>query len=265
MPKNAITISFKGTDSLVNGLQDAKVTGKQISKGNVHSGFYDYYNLIKDELQSAVFKYMTYDDKTKIGGQVGYIIFTGHSLGAAVATLAYSQMKEIIDNRFKINTFKKYILITYGSPQVGNGTFVNDVNQSDLLYNIRFVHGNDLVTKQPNLPGYAHVGIEIKVPSNNIKQIEEPICTITKPETLSSLDSNKDYSQSVQNFGFINVCSILAKWGPPSARDWWQTSSIRDHTTYETSVISDFYYFKEVINLSIKSKKRRAMSRKLKK
>ena len=74
------------------------------------------------------------------------IYITGHSLGAAMATLATSRIEE----------FRKVEqLTTFGSPRVGTRKFVKNISTPHM----RFVNNNDIVTKVPlALMGYKHHG-----------------------------------------------------------------------------------------------------------
>ena len=71
------------------------------------------------------------------------IWFTGHSLGAALATLAADRYDGKIQG-----------LYTFGSPCVGNINFVKYFHISAY----RFVNNNDIVTHWPPLDWYKHVG-----------------------------------------------------------------------------------------------------------
>jgi len=71
------------------------------------------------------------------------IWFTGHSLGAALATLAADRYDGKIQG-----------LYTFGSPSVGNINFVKYFHISAY----RFVNNNDIVTHWPPLDWYQHVG-----------------------------------------------------------------------------------------------------------
>jgi hypothetical protein len=74
--------------------------------------------------------------------------FTGHSLGAALATLAAYDFGNV------------QALYTYGSPRVGNLGFARAFSRSDVPH-YRVVHHHDIVTQVPfPFPaiGYEHVG-----------------------------------------------------------------------------------------------------------
>ena len=71
------------------------------------------------------------------------LFYTGHSLGAALATLAASRRSP-------------RAVYTFGSPRVGNDAFVS-VLQSVPVY--RIVDGSDMIpTLPPEVMGYRHVG-----------------------------------------------------------------------------------------------------------
>lgn len=75
------------------------------------------------------------------------ICFTGHSLGAALATLAISRF-----------TGGSASLYTIGCPRVGNSVFCDRVRERADQGAFRFVNGDDLVTHVPiEAPFYHHV------------------------------------------------------------------------------------------------------------
>lgn len=112
----------------------------------VHKGFFNQFNTIKDELIS---KLDTSDIYTTI--------FTGFSLGGALATLSALLINQIERN---IN------LITFGAPKIGNKAFVNMINTSTKIKRIeRWIYNNDPVPRLP--PGFYYKHI------NGLKQIDE--------------------------------------------------------------------------------------------
>jgi hypothetical protein len=98
--------------------------------GKVHEGFKEYLDLIWPELDRWLQEHP------------GRLLFTGHSLGAALGTLAASLRKPAK-------------LATFGSPRVGNSDFVNTLSGFDIS---RYVDCCDLVTRlPPSSFGLAHV------------------------------------------------------------------------------------------------------------
>lgn len=70
------------------------------------------------------------------------IWMTGHSLGAALATLAADRFGEVQS------------VYTFGSPRVGNRRFMENYS----IPSYRFINGDDIVTRVPPSGLYAHVG-----------------------------------------------------------------------------------------------------------
>ncbi len=83
--------------------------------------------------------------------------FTGHSLGGAMATICATRCRlSMIDSN-------PQELHTFGSPRVGNKTYVNHVK----LQHMRWVNNNDLVTRvPPSWMGYRHTGTQLYFDSN---------------------------------------------------------------------------------------------------
>jgi predicted lipase len=85
------------------------------------------------------------------------ILFTGHSLGAALATLAASLYRP---------SGKVTALYTFGSPRVGNSEFATTLQDTDVY---RYRDCCDVVTRvPPPAMGYAHVGGELYIDRNGL-------------------------------------------------------------------------------------------------
>lgn len=111
-------------------LSDSKQGGK------AHTGFLDAWREVKVELLSYLKSLQS--DHPKIT-----FWFTGHSLGAALATLAADSFGAVQG------------LYTFGSPRVGDASFRDDFH----VLHYRILIGDDIVTKVPIEP-YVHVGQE---------------------------------------------------------------------------------------------------------
>ncbi|WP_319405521.1 lipase family protein [uncultured Desulfosarcina sp.] len=101
--------------------------------GRVHSGFKAALDEVWDELQPAI-------DKLQAQGLKIWI--TGHSLGAALATLAADRLEDVQG------------LYTFGSPRVGDQAFKDRFRSKAF----RVVNGSDIVASVPPAGFFRHVG-----------------------------------------------------------------------------------------------------------
>lgn len=129
-------------------------------ESSVHTGFLHAYQIHKDELIPAISKLARiYPDYS--------IWITGHSLGAALATLLALDL-------VYISQLSPVFLITFGSPRVGNSVFAQAFNNS-AIRNFRVVGGSDIVPHlPPSLIGFQHVPEEIwQVSVDNYSNIRQ--------------------------------------------------------------------------------------------
>jgi triacylglycerol lipase len=130
-------LSFRGTEVSEPSdiLADLKA-GKNIEAigGKIHVGFKGEINKLWPAIEKAV-------------ANINSLYVTGHSLGAAMATIAAGRMQS-----------KVLALITFGSPRVGNKEYVNSLTVS----HYRVQNNCDDVTKVPFLlMGFAHHGTHV--------------------------------------------------------------------------------------------------------
>lgn len=129
-------LAFRGTDQPRDWLANVDAmlapTGREDLPGLVHKGFREAFESVRDELEPAL-------------SGPGPWLFTGHSLGAALATLAAARHKPAA-------------LYTFGSPRVGTGAFAAALGGRPVY---RIVNARDVVTSVP-LPlagvGFEHLG-----------------------------------------------------------------------------------------------------------
>ena len=147
---DCLLVSFRGTSELRDIASDLNATRSAMdiveNKTYVHSGFYNQFLEIKGQLDREVEKYYITHCNSPNKQQ---IIFCGHSLGGALATIAtvyYGQ---------KYPSYKVHC-VTFGSPRVGGKKFVKMYNKTvDTSY--RFVNNNDIVTMIPTRWRFRHV------------------------------------------------------------------------------------------------------------
>ena len=136
---NDIFIVFRGTEpnQMKDILADVKAWRKPArEKGLVHFGFAQAIDKVYDNIVHWI-------NEQKLDGERN-ITCTGHSLGAALAT--------IMASRLDANE-----LYTFGSPRIGNRAFVKEMN-NDGIKHYRFVNNNDIVTKVPFPIRFVHHG-----------------------------------------------------------------------------------------------------------
>jgi triacylglycerol lipase len=137
-------VAFRGTEpgklrDWMSDLDSKLVAGPF---GLVHCGFRLALSHVWDELNACV---AAFQDQ----GQSLWL--TGHSLGAALATLAAARWREADK--------PVHGLYSYGGPRVGNRDFERSLNQDFGARNFRFVNNADLVTRVPlRAMGYSHAG-----------------------------------------------------------------------------------------------------------
>jgi hypothetical protein len=160
--KKIIVVTFRGTATVQSAIQDLKFWKSEadwqtkwpafmpsdnlIPRGlKIHAGFEASYVPVRAKIQASVVKLAKQFPDFQI-------VFTGHSLGGAMAQLAAVDYHDINGNADRIS------LYTYGAPRVGNDDWARFVDQlpfANRMY--RIARSGDPV---PNLPlismGYQH-------------------------------------------------------------------------------------------------------------
>ena len=181
-------ITFRGSDEFRDFITDVNFFKRSLNIwnvdcGKVHSGFYNYYEKLRD----ICFKYIIeYKD----------IVMTGHSLGSSVTYLALETKI-----RFPV---KKVRCVTFGSPRLGNKKFV-DVVDKKVAYNIRVRNSKDPIPSFP-LISYTHCGKDIVFDENG-RCIKRPggvrrLCNVLKSCTIPIISRLK---QSPFDFHYMEA------------------------------------------------------------
>jgi triacylglycerol lipase len=140
-----IIVSFRGTESDPDKLTDLNLILQQTGHGgSVHYGFYQALLSIWDSGLA--------DTINDFGARAGkYVYFTGHSLGAAITTIAAFH--------FVNEQGKTPHVYTFGSPRVGDDAFGSAYDRVLKRTTFRYVNDMDIVVYMPpEKLGYTHVG-----------------------------------------------------------------------------------------------------------
>jgi predicted lipase len=147
--KKRLCIVFRGTDSFTDCLYDLFVIKKHLGNGiKVHRGFLN--QLKSSQLYDKLLAVVREQSEAHPDWSV---CITGHSLGAALATLcSYLLAKELPHVQYNVYAF--------ASPKVGNKRFKEEYNAMPTLYNCRICYNKDCVVAFPTF-WYAHVGVNL--------------------------------------------------------------------------------------------------------
>lgn len=129
-----IVVCFPGTITPSEWFDDADITqvppttlGSYVPGALVHRGFYEIYRGVQGKLREVLAQLSPRP-----------LIFNGHSLGGALATLAYYDF---------VPTYPEALLYTFGAPRVGNPMFAQTLDSQARAF--RYFNTEDVI---PSLP-----------------------------------------------------------------------------------------------------------------
>ncbi len=236
-----VLISIRGTQEGKDLWTDVK--GIQVQMEGypedvyAHLGFYKSFKAIKGFIEKYLSRF--YSNQK--------IIVVGHSLGAAIATLAADWIKTIQD-------ITNVILYTYGSPRVGNPVFVK---QSTLIH-YRIVAEDDPV---PSVPG-ERLSFQIGKYSSRKENPPKMKLVVKKVEDSDDISTSLGYKHHgiLQHFTAlpIRTDALLAHpllWSPGCKGGVYCTSDVaapadlpeRSNFMYQIIKIGDHLMFRSYI------------------
>ena len=138
-----LIVSFRGTEkALKDWLTDFDAAFVNGPCGMVHEGFLVALNSVWKDLWNYL--------ATQRRGRALWV--TGHSLGAALATLTVAKLRFERDE--PVNG-----LYTFGQPRTGDRDFAGRFDADFARQTFRYVNNNDIVARvPPRSSGYSHVG-----------------------------------------------------------------------------------------------------------
>jgi len=154
---DAVFVGFRGSSNIqnwVDNLQVSHITPYSDTNIKVEKGFYHLYMELQNDILQKI-------NELTIKYHTNNLLITGHSLGAALSTLCVFDLTYVMHSRYTP------IVITFGSPRVGNTEFVNQFMKFGFYAN-RITHWRDVVPHVPQeLLDYQHIPQEIWYSENN--------------------------------------------------------------------------------------------------
>jgi len=167
-----VYVVFRGTSTDLNWLEDvdALLVGfLNLAGVKVHQGFWDDYSVVQSTVTTAVLNLIPAIGATGV-------VFTGHSLGGALAELAAFDIGP--------QTGKTVQLYTFGSPRVGNPAYATTL-PSVVPTSWRITNQADIVIHLPQIDlGFQHPTQEVWYSTSTKYQI----CSATNGEDNSCSD-----------------------------------------------------------------------------
>lgn len=157
----SIKIIFRGSTKNIHMQYNLKIKQRKITflnndKIKIHYGYYQ--QIFQGKLYHNIIEFL------KTLNIEEYIIYCcGHSLGGVTSTL-FGYFSSYVFNKTKI------IIVSFGSSKIGNSSFKKSFNNIKNIICYRFYNENDIVAQFPII-NYEHIGIPIKLKSNNIFNI----------------------------------------------------------------------------------------------
>lgn len=167
--KNSILIAFRGSQELRDWLTDANIIRVNMDLHNVpdnerpkaHWGILRQFRSVEDKITDYIDKTIEEDKNIK------NIIYTGHSLGGGLATIALMNFSHKYTNL-------KHLCVTFGAPRVGNKDFRIRF-EKNCAFSKRYVNYFDPVPSLPFSLRYSHSCPSDHINVNIIEHMETGI------------------------------------------------------------------------------------------
>jgi triacylglycerol lipase len=191
---DAIYLIFRGTMTAREWIKDFNiglVPHMLPGQGKVHDGFQQLYGLMHSTIIETL---GTIKLKRKL-------FIAGHSLGAALATLAFADIGAAMD-------WKTEEMYTFGSPRVGDNDFVTAFNRRYAARSYRIINTSDIVGSIP-LP-VPIVGIV----GGYFSHVETPIDFTFQADDLEQNHMMKTYLSALEDANRRKgILGRLKSWG----------------------------------------------------
>ncbi|KAB2007502.1 hypothetical protein ERO13_D10G031800v2 [Gossypium hirsutum] len=237
-----ILVSWRGTITISEWVSDANIfrtSAKDLfgtGSVKVHTGFYNTY--MNSNANSPYTKTSARQQACKAVKELVdkyqneevSITVTGHSLGAALATLNAMDIAHNGFNKPTDNSNKAFMVTCFpaASPRVGNLAFKGVCDRLENFHILRIVNSKDPVPKVPFGPKYFHVGEELGIDTTKSPYLKEKIINPHNLEgyqhAIAGMQKDGDFKLEEEldfDNAVINKSSdgLLDKYKIPD--NWW--------------------------------------------
>jgi triacylglycerol lipase len=199
-----IIVSFRGTQptDVHDWLTDMEALLHPFPVGMVHWGFYDALNSVWADVQKAIS-----DVLDQFPNQGPSLWFTGHSLGAALATIAVARCL------FEQPHTPVNGLYTFGSPRTGNFIYGREFDSEFGDKTFRFVNDRDVVTRvPPRVLFYSHVGRTLFFDQQHVLQNDDHWWNRFLREVEIDWESLEDLPQVIEEHAIDLYIANMSKY-----------------------------------------------------
>ena len=212
-----LVAAFRGTDEVSDWLDNVNVLPKDGPLGQVHTGFHNALMDIWPDMKKEIQRIRTQVDQEREANNLPKrelpLWITGHSLGAALATLAAAEMVEANE--------PFHGLYTYGSPRCGDRDFARAFNAEASKRAFRFQNNNDIVTRAPaRLMGYSHVGTFIYISEGGDLSFDAGFWYQFLDSVAGAInDIGQQGLDSITDHNMDNYIAAIRNWGDKPPED----------------------------------------------
>jgi len=122
-----IVVSFRGTSNIKEWMSNADLTETEAGfvPGKIHNGWKKLYMKVREEINETLREKGVLNEE---GGATSPVVFTGHSLGGALATIALADWQHR-----GVSEAGTLSATTFGAPSPGNAEFNKNIGEGQLL------------------------------------------------------------------------------------------------------------------------------------
>lgn len=168
-----VYILFQETDGVSDWIQNLSFTKRKYGKLKFHHGFYELYDLMRDD----IIEYVKSIPSNKT------LVVSGWSQGAAIAQIA---VQDIF-----YHTGRKSLLISFGAPMAIYGRKTRKACRESVIEAFEYCNKSDIVTYMPLFKNFYHIK-RVNVGKFNIIRLFKPKVWHTNySATVPSVDVEK--------------------------------------------------------------------------